>query len=324
VVQSDRAANLLSRAQTLRDEENAAYLETRDLEKQKHQADVTQDKIEQYHAKTALEAAERKRQNLFKQANDVERELHDEQARSTAQKTQADRMFSKMQDSTTATQQRRDALASATIARDACETEAKRKGLAADDAQRNKDTVAKETAEIVKLPVLENEVESGPFFEIAPWLMVVMFVYLRLYLAELHSRLGTFDSWASEQGWSLRRRTQVIHPWVGTFAYYGNPVAVAAMLISATWGTPCALALMYSWRHDSYTLLAFAVSAVLAAIVCIETRSPSGVCLSDAANRSAPRMARLAVWGVWAIGLAVVSAFILARFRPDYWQMLTT
>ncbi len=45
-----------------------------------------------------------------------------------------------------------------------------------EEAQRLAASVAQKTAEMVKLPMLENEVESGPFFAIAPWLMVAIFV----------------------------------------------------------------------------------------------------------------------------------------------------
>ncbi len=144
-VQSDRAANLLTQARALRDEENAAYLKTRDLGKEVHQADVANDKAALFHAKTGLETTERARQDLAKRAAITERALYDEERLSAAKRTRAQDMFAAMQNSATSVERLRAKLADSARTRDVCESGAQtksssvRRGSAPSSIGRTKD-----------------------------------------------------------------------------------------------------------------------------------------------------------------------------------------
>lgn len=220
--------------------------------------------------------------------------------------------------------ERRKELDSAAASFDYCEFSAKVAAAGEDAAQRRTQAVAQQTSSVVKLPILENEVQSDPFFKITPWLIVAVYVYLRLYLSQLQKRLGAFDVWGRVQNWCVARRAELVHPWVGTFAFYRNPVACGAMFVGATWGTPCGLALMYEWQPNGITHTALIVSIAVALRACIESRNPCGIRIVESSKaeeeRLGEKMQTLAIWGIWVFGSVATVAFLWAHIDPSSWQ----
>ncbi len=140
----------------------------------------------------------------------------------------------------------------------------------------------------IKLPLIGSSVNTQDFLLLAPWLITVIALYLKIYLSMLSARFAYLEKIFTKNALSI-----LVHPWIGTDARYSSGVIVKTVAsLSLNWIPVAASILMvyhslrWSLAHESHVWISALLAAVTLLVIVILSWKINGSFIGGAANQT--------------------------------------